>query len=240
MRMHQRHTIVILGGLCLCILVALTAVVINGNMAHNVTDNNTVSSVSLDSEGTTHTITSDLSWSIDISSPSVVADQSTNIAIVRIESIDGANNYSELTNEYVYPYSYGQMTVLENVKGELPIDEKIEFYKMGGILTPEQHYAGLTEAQKSHYDDNQLNSLDKFHYSIAGDIDIEVGKTYLAYMKPEQVYYGKPNTYGFTCAQGGLREVDFQNDKQRSSGSNTKVLNNFTGEWENLIEVIQN
>lgn len=188
-------------------------------------------------QGEMHEIISNASWSIDISNPVVVAEQSSNIALVRIDSIDGADNYSEVSGEYVYPYSYGRMTVLENLKGDLPMDGGVTFYKVGGTITAEQHYNGLTLAQKERYE-GATDGPDMFKYAFSGDVELEVGKVYLAYLKPEVAYRGDSNAYGFICAQGGLREVQIQLDDRSRSNGEARVLNNFTGEWESLADVM--
>lgn len=174
---------------------------------------------------------------IDLSNPQALAENSSYIALVRIDSLDGANNYSEISQQYVLPYTFGQMTVLENYKGELTPGEKYGFYRLGGTLPAGQYYAGAlspeTNAKRQAMQaENGESDAGKYVRDLAvGDIEIEVGKTYLVYLVPENSYYGKPDTYTIIGYQGGLREA-------RQGDGVWQVLNNFTGEWEDLAVIL--
>jgi len=184
------------------------------------------------------TVVSIAEWTLDIRDAEVVAEKSSNIAIVRIDEISGFGNYSEVTGEYMMPYTYGKMTVLQNVKGELPLDKELKFYRMGGILTAEEYYTGLGEEMKAEY--GEMNADDpelwtkKMRYVTEGDIKLELGKEYLVYLVPDTVYDQRGEAYGMILAQGGTREV-----RSGVNGEWTEVLNNFTGEWEKLSDVVE-
>lgn len=188
-------------------------------------------------------IFSSASLTIDITDPQVVADQSTNVALVRIDSIDGANNYSEVIDDYVYPYTYGKMTILENIKGNLPIGDQVVFYRMGVVLSIDQYRAGLSDEERTKFDEareksQSLSAAEQIEVRFTEDVKPVEGKTYLAYLQPEDSRYAKPNTYGITGLQGGLREVQSTDGDVMRSGTGVQVLNNFTNEWEDLDEVI--
>lgn len=175
------------------------------------------------------TVGSVVDYAIDIQDTAAVAKNSSNVALVRIEKIEGFGNYNEIVEEYTRPYTYGRMRVLENYKGELPVGETVKFYRNGGVLTAEEYYAGEGEERRAKYaelnvDDPEL-WMKKTRYMTMGDIKSEVGKTYLVYLVPRE---GEEGAYGAICAQGGLREV-----------RGDEVLNNFTGEWEKLSGVVE-
>lgn len=204
--------------------------------------NNVAEDAVMSDDVDTYRISTSALLTMDIRNAQEIADDSSNIALVRIDSIDGANNYSEVINDYVYPYTYGKMTILENIKGNLAINEQVEFYRMGGTLSIEQYRASLSEDEQEIFDTNLKNdpslmSVEQIDVRFTDDIEPIAGKTYLVYLKPEESRYAKPNTYGITGLQGGLREVQFI-EKTAKSVPNAKVLNNFTGEWENLGEII--
>lgn len=58
-----------------------------------------------DKTNSNYTIRSSMSY--EYPSYDELYEESKYVAIVRIESIDGANNYSSVNEYYVYPYTYG-------------------------------------------------------------------------------------------------------------------------------------
>lgn len=183
--------------------------------------------------------TSDLA--IDIASPAEMAKVSQYIALITIDSIDGCDNYSEVSQQYVSPYTYGTMTVLQNLKGELPVGENLRFYRLGGTLPIERYYEGLSSVEKERFDfaknnNDNLASAEWVKVIDTEDIDIDPGKTYLVYMVAESAYHAKPNTYTIIGYQGGLREAKFSDNRTRQV-TDIKILDNFTGEWEDLNNI---
>lgn len=182
-------------------------------------------------------VSSVVDTTINLADPQALAENSNYIALVCIDSLDGADNYSEISQQYVLPYTFGQMTVLENYKGELMPGEKYGFYRLGGTLPAEQYYAGALSPEanakrQTMQAENGESDAGKYVRDLAvGDIEIEAGKTYLAYLVPESSYYGKPDTYAIIGYQGGLREARQRDDVWQ-------VLNNFTGEWEDLAAAL--
>lgn len=230
---------------CCAVLVvccAITAVCIigRGPQSDDPTGGQTV-------EQNVYTISSTHDLAIDISNPTEMRRVSTYVALVKIDSIDGANNYSEVSQEYVLPYTYGHMTVLENIAGDLSTGESLEFYRLGGTISVDQYYNGLTEVEKERMDfakeDNAaLASAEYIKETSDGDVDVEAGKTYLVYLVDESAYYAKPGTYVIIGFEGGLREVR-TNSGEVATQSTTEamsmqVLNNFTGEWESLNSIL--
>lgn len=73
-------------------------------------------------------------------------------------------------------------------------------------------------------------------YVMRDDVEPEAGKIYLMYLNPDTVCSKEPGGHIITGFQGGLREI-----KMEGNGTHhfvgIKVLNNFTGEWEDLSSV---
>ncbi len=178
------------------------------------------------------TVISVVDFAIDIRDPEIMMEEAEDVALVRIDEISGFGNYDEATGMYTVPYTYGEMTVLENYKGDLLVGEAVKFYRNGGILTAEEYYTGLGEELKQKYGETNADDPElwtkKTRYMADGDIKLELGKTYLAYMVPRE-----DGAYVIICAQGGLREARSSVDEEW-----VEVLNNFTGEWERLSDVV--
>ena len=228
----------ILGAGLVCVLIAAASVVALQIVNHNKNNQNeSVSSASTISPENITTVSGIVDTTIDLSDLQALAEQSNYITLVHIDSLDGANNYSEISQQYVLPYTFGHMTVVGNYKGELTVGESYKFYRLGGILPAEQYYKGSLSAEvnakrQEMQTANGESDAGKYVRDLAaGDIEIEAGKTYLAYLVPEMAYYTEPDTYAIIGYQCGLREA-------RQMDGVWQVLNNFTGEWEDLRLVL--
>ena len=155
-------------------------------------------------------------------------------ALVHIDSIDGGRNYSPIYEKYVLSQTYGKMTVLEVYKGDVHPGQKLVYSRYGGIITAQEYLNALnTPGIEETYLHGGRPSEKKFVKEyIVDDIDVEVGKTYLAYMAPESSKNGKYLEYSISGVQFGFREV-------RGSGDNISVLNNGTKDWESLNVVVK-
>ena len=180
----------------------------------------------------------------NISNPSYVDSISTDIALITILSIDGGDNFSEQTNEYCYPYTYGKFKVEKVYKGNIEEEKEYEYIRAGGIIDYDSYYNSLSEDEK---DKNNIliNGVKPAYIEMKseGDIDIEPGKTYLVYLSnPESGIglFAKKDAYMINSFEGGLREVlDYSKIKDKDL-SEIKVLNNFTGEYENINDILKN
>ena len=177
----------------------------------------------------------------NISDSDVLASISEHIALIRIDSIDGTSNLNKRTGEYVAnPYLYGKATVLKELKGSFGT-RSIDFVREGGTLPYNEWIKGDCDPaklqalrEKAGLDSEKTNTL-YVKYKPEGDIELEAGKTYLAYMfrNPD---FNVENEYVIHGYQYGLRELQ-QNIKLTDDLSNLndlKVKNNMTGEWEDL------
>ena len=180
----------------------------------------------------------------NISNPSYVDSISTDIALITILSIDGGDNFGEQTNECCYPYTYGKFKVEKVYKGNIEEEKEYEYIRAGGIIDYDSYYNSLSEDEK---DKNNIliNGVKPAYIKMKfeGDIDIEPGKTYLAYLSnPESGIglFAKKDAYMINSFEGGLREVlDYSKIKDKDL-SEIKVLNNFTGEYENINDILKN
>lgn len=191
-------------------------------------------------EESVYPVTASMSYTIDLSNPSDVAEQADYVALVHIGQIEGADNYSTLSEEYTIPYTYGKMTVLEVLQGDLAPASGLRFYRIGGTISYDRYFEGLSQPQQ----EKLLSTLekgskpDKIKFQIEDNIDIEENKDYLVYLKKDTAY-AKEDGYGIICFAGGLREVKAEQDDISLENPNTQVFNNFTQQWENLTDVIK-
>lgn len=150
------------------------------------------------------------------------------VAIVRIDSVNYSNWYP-MTKEYDLPYTYGEATAIQNLKGVLPAN-KITYRRFGGILPYEEYIKAsnasekVTRLQKENNVDVDSLKGTKIISRWDGDIDVEVGKTYMVLMIHDPKFH-QENEYWFEGYQYGLREVQLEP---------LKIKNNVTGEWEQL------
>mgnify|MGYP003376721824 CR=1 FL=1 len=166
----------------------------------------------------------------DITDPEYLKEKSSDIALVTITSIDGGSNHNESTNTNDFAYTYGKLEVLEVYKGDIKANDELNYVRTGGIIDFDTYYNSLDEEEK---DKTLLETQKAYVYEkFYGDIDIEVGKTYLAYLNsPDKGEYPKEDACFISHFQGGLRAVDDSNG--------VHVLNNITGKWEAIEEIIK-
>lgn len=178
----------------------------------------------------------------NISDLSLMMDMSSNVVLAKIVSIDGGSNINQITNEYVYPYTFGKMEIIDTIKGQVEEGEIVEYVRMGGIVSFEDYYNSLYPAQKEKHLSSLENVPSYVKMQFNGDIDVEVGKTYLmCLIDSSEGNVALEDAYAIIGWQGGLREILINNSAQMYSQKNSglEVLNNFTGEWENLAEVLE-
>lgn len=170
--------------------------------------------------------------------PAKLQAASDYVAIVFIDSIDGADNYAEVTDNSTMITSFGKMTILESLKGDLQPGDTKTFYRTGGIMDFEQYckHANQAHCDKLRHLDPERNAISE---SLLQDVGFEVGKTYLAYLIKDESFRDGEG-YTFTGLENGTREVQAATTYTlNSNSSDLKVLNNFTGEWENLGDVVK-
>ncbi|MBR2801260.1 MAG: hypothetical protein IKE21_01545 [Erysipelotrichaceae bacterium] len=180
---------------------------------------------------------SEFSRGFDPDDPLQVAQFSNAIALVHVISIDGGDNRIETLGTYSLPYTKGKMEILKVFHGEIPEGETLEYRRMGGTLTFSQYLEGQPEASRK-----KMLSLMKtppayVSWKSAGDIDIEAGKTYLAYLTHPD--YTLENVWYIVGEAGGLRELDVERYivPDVSDLSALRVRNNYTDSWEELVSV---
>lgn len=178
---------------------------------------------------------SSLDLAIDIKDSIVLYNESDYIAIVKVNKIEGSSNYNNLTESTVYPYTYGKMTVLKTLKGELEENKTIKFYKLGGTLKLDDYYNNLSETEKNKFNQNKPNNATYVKFNIEDDIDIEENKIYLVYLNARNVYDNEEDSYGIFGLAGGLREIK----EYKSNLDDILVLNNFTKEYDKLSSLIE-
>ncbi|WP_224094835.1 hypothetical protein [Arthrobacter sp. StoSoilB13] len=153
------------------------------------------------------------------------------VARVYIESIDGGRTFSPISNQSVFPQTVGKMTIREVYKGDAKPGARVTYSRAGGTVTYEDYWSSLNQAQKDKIlglnHGGKPGDTKYVQAKIMDDIDVEVGKEYLALLLPESSTDGNLHEYLITGYQYGLREA-------KGSGAATTVLNNQTHTWESL------
>ncbi len=155
------------------------------------------------------------------------------VVLITVESIEGASReYSSST------MTYGKVIVNNVILGDIKLGDEIEYLKPGGYITVAEYDkyedgAEVTEEQTGE-ETQYYNTL------LNGDIEIEVGKTYLAYLH----YDNNEDKYEIIGLGNGLREINIPKENVVTSKEydldELKILNNTTNEWESLKEYIEN
>ena len=163
------------------------------------------------------------------------------VAIVKIEDGLEAINYDKehgphYNGEYRYTYvrTVGRMTVIKSVKGDLDIGDTVEFRKKGGKILyseylkyfEENKSAKINEKIQEEYQELINKGINDVYVNLksGNSIDIEEGKEYLVYVTKK--------SWGDLWLESGLNAIREYNP------DNNKVLNNYSGEWEDLENVL--
>ena len=201
----------------------------NGNDTFNEHDNDTsfISDDTVPDSDDIEVIESYASILGDITDPEEVFENASHVAVITILSVDGSSNIDQRNGAYIYPYTYGAASIQHVYKGELEEGQEITYVRMGGTIGWEDYLKSLSENERQ-----KVESLSKDNHPsyvkevFAHDIDIEAGKTYLAYMDNEDV--SMEGAYAIIGWQGGLREI-----------VDGKVKNNFTSEYQEISEIVK-
>jgi hypothetical protein len=150
-------------------------------------------------------ILSSADFAIDVSSVSELRDHTTNIFLATIDSIDGCSTIAATNQFSPMPYTYGKLTVLENLKGE--VYGQINFAKTGGILSLAEYEEHAPQEMIDNDDKHRGKEIDKestyVSYYFENDIKLEAGKTYVFFTN----YVKETNMYVVDGVQYGTREV---------------------------------
>lgn len=178
------------------------------------------------------TILSNADFAIDISNVSELRDHTTNIFLATIDSIDGCSTVVATNQFSPMPHTYGTLTVLENLKGE--VSGQVNFAKAGGILSVAEYEEHAPEEMINNDNQHLEKEIDKEHtysnYAFENDIKLEAGKTYVFFTN----YVKETNMYVVDGVQYGTREVISNEQKSgfRSMPSTSlKIKDNDTNEY---------
>lgn len=174
--------------------------------------------------------------------PENLKDNSDNIAIVRIISLDS----SSAEYDHIVGKTYGKLLINTIIKGNLKEGEVIEYASTGGYLTIaewEKYQPQSANEKRDYLREKNSLQIDKnttyMHLQFGKCIDVEAGNTYLAYFN----YNEEMEKYEMIGFQNGLMKLDIPQEEKSISiidinYDELKVLNNNTGEYENLKEYI--
>ena len=164
-------------------------------------------------------------------------------SIIRVISLD----YMDM-NVSMLGMTFGKALINNSIYGTLKEGDVITYMKPGGYVDMETYNNAQPEAARENrlkvremYGINTPLSEEYANLRVNKDINIEEGKTYLAYL----TYNEKNKGYEIIGLEIGLREVQIPQEAEYVSVLNldfekTNILNNETQEYENLKEYIDN
>lgn len=163
------------------------------------------------------------------------------IAIIRVISHDKVD-----AERGLFEFTIGKALVNNRIYGNLEEDSVITYIKPGAYIDMETWNNAQPEAAR----DNRIRvreemgintplSEEYINTLLPDDIDIDIGKTYLAYLH----YNEENNEYEIIGLGNGLREVDVNQETKYVSKididlDDAQILNNVTNEYESLKEYI--
>lgn len=185
----------------------------------------------------TYNLEYDMSYTYNLENVDDLYDNNEYIAIIHINKVYPSTTYREKTNEYIMPYTPGEATILKEIKGDFKSD-KISFLRLGGVVTYDDYIKSLkNDADKFSELFTKDNVPTYINSQKKGDISIEEGKTYLAYMVRDSKFHNS-NEYTIDAFEYGLREVKFKDSSSLSDYSNITIKNNKTGQYESLNSAV--
>ena len=126
--------------------------------------------------------TSELEMPVNIYDPQYLIETEDYISIVKVKNIHG-ENYNEINEEFVSPFTVGDIDVIYSIKGEPR--ESSKFTRMGARIAFDKYLEGLPEIERSKIENNNLAETrpDYVDYTFANSPLLEEGQYYLVLMK---------------------------------------------------------
>lgn len=174
--------------------------------------------------------------------PELLYEKATDIAIVKVISIASAD--MDFAN--IIPTTYGTMLINTALSGDINENSIINYARPGGIVSVSEYekHDEETAIKKREYLRNKAGvTIDKnntyYEIYLDNDIELETGKTYLAYMK----YHSNSNTYEILGFENGLREINLPVQSRSVKKDvlqieDLKLKNNHTNTYESLSEYV--
>lgn len=187
-------------------------------------------------------LSSYLDYAIDLTDNNARAENADYIVLATVKTIDGTTNYNEKAKEYTAIFTYGNMEITKVLQGNIELGE-VPYIRLGGDIAFSEYEKSLKESQKTKMElistlSEEEKKTSYVSYSPNGDISLEIGKTYLMYLKYNSDY----DRYMCSFMQYGTREVNTAtyNNQTRTISTNNDILvkNNESGGWETLSSVL--
>lgn len=170
--------------------------------------------------------------------PEVIGNDADNIVLASVISLDGAN-----PNEGLFGITTGKLLINETLKGDLQQGQVVEYMKNGGVMKMsewERTQPASANNKRQYLRAQSGKNIDLentyINISIADDVQIEEGYTYLVYLMKNG------NKYEIIGLDAGLRKLNVNYSSRISAQSYStdtlKVMNNKTGEFESLQNYI--
>lgn len=175
--------------------------------------------------------------------PAALYDMASDIAIVRVLSVD----HADMSYAGFIPMTYGTMLVEIPFLGSLHAGDTIHYVKPGGLVSISEYEQSDDPASIAKRDALRKHigleiDKDKTYYDIllGNDVEVIAGKTYLAYFD----YHENNGLYEVIGLGNGFRELDVPLKENATIDqpldiSSLHIMNNDTKEAESLAEYLK-
>ena len=150
--------------------------------------------------------TSELEMPVNIYDPQYLIETEDYISIVKVKNIHG-ENYNELTDEYVSPYTVGNIDIVYPIKGE-PRQTSL-FTRMGARISFDKYLEGLPETERSKVETILVDGKrpDYVDYSYVDCLMLEDDQYYLVFMIDSN-YVIKDEHYSICWYPAGTLKIE--------------------------------
>lgn len=180
-------------------------------------------------------------FKINISDVESLRDDVSNVFIGTVDSILGTSTTIGV-GRFGSPKTYGNITVLQNLKGEIT-ESVITYARPGGIISVADYEKDAPEIFVKNMEEKRIADgtpeIDKentyLEFKFEHDIEFEVGKTYMFFARKSNV----DDVYTIDGLQYGTREIKQEKSNLNSfrvlpSETSLLLKNNDTQEYESL------
>lgn len=176
-------------------------------------------------------------FAYDMSDPNKLKENSTNVFVAKVTSIDSATCNLEGYDYSPIPYTLGKLEILKNYLGEAK--DAVTFSRVGGTVTMEEYdrNAPSEAVAKREYNRAQqgTKAADYMKVTFNDDIELTAGETYLFYANYNKEY----DRYEIIGYEYGSRLLENFDPNAKTIADSVTILNNVTGQKESFSTYVK-
>ncbi len=176
-------------------------------------------------------------FAYDMSDPNKLKENSTNVFVAKVTSIDSATCNLEGYDYSPVPYTLGKLEILKNYVGEAK--ETVTFSRVGGTVTMEEYdrNAPSEAVAKREYNRTQQGTKAAEYMKVIfnDDIELTAGETYLFYAN----YNSEYDRYEIIGLEYGSRQLENFDSTAEVVADSVTILNNVTGQKDSFSTYVK-